>query len=421
MIRFIKGYLGKLQGNARVCIAFHPLWGIPFTVYYFYLGLYMQEFGVTDQKLGLIMAVGSAASLVFSLIAAPVVDRMGRKNATFWFDMISSALPPLLYCISGSFVMCLVAMVLFSANKMMSVAYYLVMTEDADDAQRVVAFNLFNIITVLSGVIIPITGVLVARMGLVAAERVFLGISFVCMFGLVIARHFFLKETATGEVLRGRLKGKPFQWKELWTPYATSLRFVRGNKRALYTALASVLFYVYYQVGTNNSLYFAKYFADALAIGESGISSLGAVYAAGMLVSMVLINPITQRLDLFVNMLLGGAVNIAGMLLMALAPAGSMAVAVIAVFVTALGFGVFKSLIDAALVITTEGEARSGIYSLTNLLSSGIGIFVLALCGYAYAWNPRTLYVLSSVLLGLAVICVAKAWMCGKMKGELHG
>ena len=36
-------YFGCLKGNARVCIAFHPLWGVPYTFYTYYISLYLQD------------------------------------------------------------------------------------------------------------------------------------------------------------------------------------------------------------------------------------------------------------------------------------------------------------------------------------------------------------------------------------------
>ena len=32
-LKRIGGYFGCLKGNDRVCIAFHPLWGVPYTFY----------------------------------------------------------------------------------------------------------------------------------------------------------------------------------------------------------------------------------------------------------------------------------------------------------------------------------------------------------------------------------------------------
>ena len=37
MLNKIGQYIGKLTGNAKVCIACHPFWGIPYTIYFYYI------------------------------------------------------------------------------------------------------------------------------------------------------------------------------------------------------------------------------------------------------------------------------------------------------------------------------------------------------------------------------------------------
>ncbi len=398
----------RLKGNSLACIAFHPFYGIPFTLYYFYLGLYMKEFGVTDAQLGIIVMVGSVASVFFSFFAAPIVDRMGRKPATFWFDLLASALPPLLYFISGSFLMCLVAMIAFNTNKIMSVSYYLIMTEDADDDERVVAFNLFNIITVVSGAFIPVAGYYVKRYGLVGTERVFLFVAFVCMVGLIIARNRFIRETRYGTEIKNRLKGKAFSLSELVLPYKKSLEYLSGNHNAIMALAANVIFYVFFIIGTNNSLYFAPYFSDVLKLNAVNFSVLGAVYTAGMVIAMISVNPALQKMNIFRSLLLGGAVNTLGTLLLYFCPGGSFAFAIVATAVSGFGIGIFKSFIDAVFVITTEGEARSGLYSIMNILSSVLGIGVSLLLSIVYPLWPRSLYLICSGLLAVTLLCFAR-------------
>ena len=84
----IGNYFSCLKGNARVCIAFHPLWGIPYTFYTYYISLYLKEVGLNDTALGHLMVAGTIASFLFSFVSAPIVDRMGRKSATFVFDLL---------------------------------------------------------------------------------------------------------------------------------------------------------------------------------------------------------------------------------------------------------------------------------------------------------------------------------------------
>jgi len=400
-----KKYILKLDGNALVCVAFHPLWGIPYSIYFFYLSIYMKAFGVTDTQLGLLMLAGSAASIVFSLAAAPVVDSLGRKRSTFLFDLISSAAPPFIYAISGSFWVSFIAIILNNANKIMSVAYYLVMAEDANNDQRLVAFNLFNIITIAAGIFIPVAGLFAGHFGLIGTERFFLVFAGISMTVLIFVRNRFLKETATGSEILANRKNKHFSFKNVTEPYAASYHYLAKHPAALVTVIANVIFYVYYIIGTNNSLYFATYFIDGLNLKQSSISVLGAVYAIGMLFAMIVINPFMQKFNIFVSLAAGSALNIAGLVLLIVIPSGSLLAAILSIIVTSVGFGVFKSYIDAALAITTEGKARAGIYSVVNLLSSLLGMLAAGLAGILYPLDPRSIYIMSIIMLFISILC----------------
>jgi MFS family permease len=401
----IKNYIMRLEGNARVCIAFHPLWGIPYTIYFFYLSLYMKAHGVTDSQLGFLMVVGAAASIVFSIAAAPLVDNLGRKKSTFIFDLLSSALPPFIYAISGSFWVSLIAIILTNANKVMSVAYYLVMIEDADDKQRLVAFNLFNIITIAAGIFIPVAGIFVERFGLVKTERLFLIFSGISMTSLIIVRNYFLKETTAGAEILKNKKSMRFSIKDAVKPYANSYKYLTTHPVALVTVIANVIFYVYYIVGTNNSLYFAPYFIDGLKLEPAVISVLGAFYSAGMLFAMIVINPLMQKVNIFISLIVGAIVNIAGLVLLVVIPGKSLVAAIAAVVLTSVGFGILKSVIDAALAITTEGKARAGIYSISNLLSSVLGMLAAGIIGILYPGNPASVYIMSAIMLFVVIVC----------------
>ena len=401
----IKNYIMRLEGNARVCIAFHPLWGIPYTIYFFYLSLYMKAHGVTDSQLGFLMVVGAAASIVFSIAAAPLVDNLGRKKSTFIFDLLSSALPPFIYAISGSFWVSLIAIILTNANKVMSVAYYLVMIEDADDKQRLVTFNLFNIITIAAGIFIPVAGIFVERFGLVKTERFFLIFSGISMTLLIIVRNYFLKETTAGTEILKNKKSARFSVKDAVKPYANSYKYLTTHPVALVTVIANVIFYVYYIVGTNNSLYFAPYFIDGLKLEPAVISVLGAFYSAGMLFAMVVINPLMQKVNIFISLIVGAIVNIAGLVLLVVIPGKSLVAAIASVVLTSVGFGILKSVIDAALAITTEGKARAGIYSISNLLSSVLGMIAAGIIGILYPGNPASVYIMSAIMLFVVIVC----------------
>ena len=408
MLKKIGQYLGKLTGNAKVCIACHPFWGIPYTIYFYYISMYLLEVGVTDGELGTLMVVGHVAGFLFSLVGAPIVDRMGRRNATFVFDMISSALVPLVYFFTKSFTGALIAQVLFNSSRIMNVAYYLVMIEDEDDECRVVAFNLFNILTIVAGLVMPLAGILVDKYGLVEMERIFLMASFLIMGGMIIVRHMLLKETRVGKAIRerARTEKQKLSVKEMWRPYAEAFRFLLKSKVTMAIVLSNIFFCVYMNLGTNYSLYFVPYFTDRLGMDTMQTSTLGGIYYAGMLLAMICINPLTAKKGIASSVVLSAVVSLVGMALMIFIPSGIFWLSIVAVMVLAIGYGMLKSGVDGAMAVYSESECRSGIYSINNLLSSGLSLVVTAICATLYAVAPGWLYVLNAIMVVLILVCM---------------
>ncbi|MBR0105624.1 MAG: MFS transporter, partial [Lachnospiraceae bacterium] len=323
-----------------------------------------------------------------------------------------SALPPLLYFFTESFLMALLAMVLFNANRIMSVAYYLVMTEDAEDEGKIVAFNLFNAITVIAGLLLPIGGLIVGRYGLVPAENAFLLISFAVMTVMILIRHRLLKETAVGERVREKARAEKTGFLplliSLWKPYRDAIRFLLENRVARAVMLANVFYCVYMNLGTNYSLYFVPYFADRLGMNTMQSSVLGSVYYGGMLAAMIFINPLFGRGSIIRGIVISCGVSLAGMAMMVGIPGGMFVPAVMATLVLAVGYGMLKSSADGAMAVYSESEFRSGIYSTANLLSSGIGVIVTAVCAALYARFAGWLYILCGIMVLLVMLCALR-------------
>ena len=407
----------RASRNARVCLLFLPLWSVPYSLSFFYLSLYLREYGVSDKQLGFLVTAGAAASILFSFLSAPVVDSMGRKKSTLIFDLVGSVLPFIIYTISGSFLFAMIGTLLNNASKIMNVGYYLLMTEDSDNAGRAASFNVFNILVIASGILVPVAGGIVKSLGLVAAERSFLVLSALAMTASALGRNHFAMETATGKRLmekrRAAAPGSVLDVRGLAIPYRRALSYIGSNRVAAAAVAANILFYVFYIVGTNNSLYFAPFFADALGMNASSISVVGATFSAGTLCAMLLLNPfLFRRIAPAACALLGAAVTIAGFLPLVFLARGSFAWTIAAVGLSSIGYGILKSAIDASLAtcfgdlpsgseVSSGEEARAGVYSVANLASSVLGMAAGALCGFIYPSAPRSIPLISVFLLVL--------------------
>jgi MFS family permease len=405
-LKALSRYLGNLKGNAKICIAFHPLWSIPYAVYTFYLGLYLQQHGIGDSQLGFLMMIGNIVALAASFVSAPVVDRLGRRTTTLVFDLISSALPPAIYLFSSRFEWALVAMVATNLNRIMSIGYYLTMIEDSSEETSAVALNLFNIITIAAGLIVPAAGVVVAKLGLIRAQNIFLGVSAVSMTFLAIARHLLLKETSVGIQVKEQIKTlkmvktgtKTSLFRNL-DVYPKAFAYLRQNPESARALRTNVLFYAYYAVGTSISLYFTPYFTGHLQLSASQASIIGGVYAAGTLFALVLINPLYNRRNSARFFSLAAFISLVGFALLISLPAQSFGWTLPAIVFISIGFGMMRTATDANFAFETNGMIRSGLYAVSYVLSAILSIVVLYLCSILYERFPPWLFLLSGLLI----------------------
>lgn len=397
-----------LKGNTRVSIQFEPLWGIPFVLYNFYLSLYMKEIGVTNQEIGYLIAIGFLAGTIFSMFGGVITDKLGRKKTTLIFDLISWPLVMIIYLFANNFWMFALATVVNSVVRIVAVSWNLMVIEDADNDQRVAAFNLLNIITIATGVIIPIAGILVNAFGVVHGERIFLGLSAVSMTTMMLVRNHYYVETRTGKQILEEHRKNPMSniFKNALPHHA--IRELIKKPVTLMVVCVMVLFNIYITLGGFNSLYFAPYMTEVLSLGKSTISILGGIYSAVLFFIFVFINPVISRLNKTVNMIVGLVIQAVALFLLTTIPQGNLIIASLCVILFAFGFGIFKPFIDSLLAEVTEGKDRAGVYSMINMAIC-IGTALMGVVsGILYVLNPRMLYFTSiAILLTCVGILVA--------------
>ena len=377
---------------------------LPYTFYMYYLSLFLMEKGLTSSQITLLMTVTNITSLIFSFVASPIVDKLGRRNTLTIFDLLSSAVPAAILLLSQSFVAALIALGLTGLNRVMSTAYYLVLIEDTSDRNSMDSMNMFNIITVLSGVATPLAGVIISRLGIIKGESLFLIVSVVSMTTQAIIRHFFIAETPTGLAVK-QAKAR-FDFTDVLRSYKGTVKHLFENRKLLAALMINALMYVYYNLGTTTSMLFTPYFALYRNLSGVVLASVGAIYSVGTLFSMLVINPRIDRSSILSYILVSGLVSMAGFAMIILCPAGNTVMLISAVVLLALGYGVLKSAADALLAMEIDGEFGAGIYSLSFVICAVLSILALRLVDVLYVKSPNWLFGLSAILV-LMIIVIA--------------
>ena len=393
-----------LKGNTRISVMCEPLWGIPFVLFNFYLSLYMKELGVTDKQLAYLISIGFIAGTFFSLISGAITDRLGRKKTAFIFDFIGWPIVVVIYLLSNSFAMFALATFINSFTRIVGVAWNLMVIEDADNEQRVSAFNLLNIINISSGIIIPLAGLLVNAYGVIVSERIFLIFGAISMSTMIITRNHFYKETSVGQHILDERKKNPVRIHLKNILPIRAVKVFKGNPKAIIAVVVYVLFQIYIPLGTFNSLYFAPFMTEVLGLDKSSISILGGAYSGMMLLIFVFVIPAISRLNHSKNMQFGLGIQAASLIMLILIPTGSMISAILSIAIYAAGFGMFRPFVDSMLAEVTEGNERAGIYSIVNTVTCLITALIGFVSGSIYIFNPRLIYVLSIIILVIAMI-----------------
>ncbi|MBO4717517.1 MAG: MFS transporter [Spirochaetales bacterium] len=392
----------KLGRNARICLGTFPFWAVPYTIYIYYLSLYLMERGISSSEIASLMTVANASALVFSVVAAPVVDRMGRRNATLVFDLLSSALPCLLFLISGNIVVALIAQMATGMNRIMSTGYYLLMIENTEESNSVSAMNWFNIILVGAGLTTPLAGIVVSRMGVLDGERLFLVISFVCMTAQAIVRHVLVTETPTGIAVRN--SKKRFSIAETVRDYGKTIRYMVSNRKVLDAMIINSLIYVYYTVGTTISLFFTPYFSEYRGLSGVRLGLVGGIYAGGTLFSMILINPRIKPKHLYIYAIQASMVSLGGFAMLMFCPMGNNWMLFTAVALISLSYGALKTIADSLLALQMTNEFSTGLYAISFILASVLGIIAIQVIEALYTKSPDWLFGFSAIIIALVLI-----------------
>lgn len=391
--------LRLLKGNTRISVLVEPLWGIPFTLYNFYLSLYMKARGITDEQIGFLIGLGFITSIFFSLIGGIITDALGRKKTTLIFDFIAWPGSLLIYIFAGSFWTFALATVVNSVVRIVSISWNLMVVEDATPEQQVAAYNLLNAINIAVGVFTPAAGLMIHHLGIIPGEQILMIFAVVSMTTMIFVRHHYYRETKIGRQILDEAKEK--QSKEFFhiNFYRNTLRVLKEKRLIRRVVYLTVLFNVYVPIGTFSSLYFAPYLTEVLKLDKSAISILGGVCSATMLAVFVLVLPRISGGNRLGYMITGIITQICALGLLIVIPPARFWLGIAVMVVLAVGFGIAKPFLDSLLAEVTTGKERTGIYALQNTALSAMSALSGFASGYLYEIRPELIYILSIVIL----------------------
>ncbi|KQX68166.1 MFS transporter [Paenibacillus sp. Root444D2] len=379
----------KIQGNARGCLIYEPMFILPYSMLTTYATVYMFQLGVSERQIGLITSVGLIMQIFTSFISGYLTDRMGRRRALLYYDLVSWSAAALIWAVSQNFWYFLIAAVFNSFLRVPNTAWYCLLVEDTAQNDRSNVFRILQLIGVIGGLFAPLGGLLVNHFTLIPAMRMMYAIFCVSLTVMFFARNFATNETEIG--IRKRKESASYNLKDTFQAYIDTVKTILSNRALM------IVFGVYisfnFQVTLQNT-YLSIYLVEALNISDALISIFPAVSSLAMLALMFLVVPRLKENKAQGYMIWGFSLAIVSkIILIAVAP-GQITLVIISTMLAAAGSIISSPYLEAVVANSIDDEQRAKMFSILQVLvllcisPSGI------IGGWTYTIDPRLPFIL---------------------------
>jgi DHA1 family tetracycline resistance protein-like MFS transporter len=395
-------FFKRLRRNktAFAMLMYEPMWGIPYNLFSPYLSLYMVALGCTSAQIGIISALGMVLQMAFSLLAAPITDRMGRKRATLVFDTASWSAAVVIWIFANDFWVFVAAAVVQAINRVVHVSWNCLMIEDTEKDLLVPLFSWFTIAGLLAALFSPIAVELVKAYTIVPAMRWMMGVAFVLMTLMFILRNAATHETSVGRVRMEQSKSEPF-FRQLKAMFLVVADIRRSRKTMFFFILTAI----YNAAISVKAPFFALLLTEALGFDDYVTGYFTAASSLVMLAVYLFVQPVLARFRPKAPLSVGLGLCAAGsaVLLPELGSyAANMAAVVVSVVLSALGTAIAQPFIDGISHGSIDNDKRANMTSIliasTLLASAPFTLFG----GFLFDWYPRISFLVATALFVLS-------------------
>ncbi|NQX44019.1 MFS transporter [Paenibacillus tritici] len=379
-----KPFFPRLQGNSRGCLTFEPFFLIPFSMFSTYATLYMYELGLTEVNIGWITTIGLIVQVFSSLLSGYLTDRLGRKRAILYFDLLSWSLATLLWAFSQNLWFFVAAAVINGFQRVPHIAFYCLIVEDTRPADRTYVFTLLQIIGVIGGLFAPLGGLLVHQYGMVQGMRIMYVLAFLFMTFQFVGRHLTTRETEAG--IRKRQEIRELSLRESLVEYGGAFRDLGAERNLLLIFGVYILFNFQ---ATLKSTYLYLYLADYIHLDSGILSLFPAVSSVIMLLTLWLLMPRIPDQSANRSMMAGFGLSALSNAMLVLYPSASFIWIGLSTILAAVGLMISSPYLEAAVQNAIDDDKRAKVFSMLSVLILVFTAPAGIIGGWAYKLDPR--------------------------------
>ena len=282
-------------------------------------------------------------------------------------------------------------------------AWYCLLIEDAEPKDLLGIYTWVNIGGLIAIFFAPISGLLINSFTVIPVIRVLYLVFAVNMLVKVVVTFRYCKETRQGKIRMAETKDTSllhmlYEYKEL-------IPKVLKDKEVMKVLSVSVILYITNIVSTN---FFSLYVTQWLGIESRYLAFFPILNAAVMLIFMIGIQHKLELVKFRIPMWIGLALYAIAVILLILAPTGSIPFVIVYVFVVAVAGSLVMPRKDALIQLNINAEERARINALimsfTIAFSSPFGYFA----GWLSSIDRRLPFMFSFALFLVAIIIVGR-------------
>ena len=374
----------SLHGNAKMCMATEPMWGIPNQMIAPFVSVYMACLGLSDLNIGTLGTITLVGQVLASLLSGVITDKLGRRRTTFIFDVLSWTVATVIWCFAQNYWWFVAGAVFISINMISGNSWNCLLVEDTPRDKLVHVYAIITIMTNLAVFSLPLASLLVARTSVVFAMRWFYGFAAVCMTAKFVLLWFRSTETRQGAVRMAEMKGASifrhtFQLKDI---LAAMLR--DGVMRRILAL--NMLAIIIQQVTTS---FFGLYVTKNLMLPERILGYFPVVTSVITLAFLFSLQHVLDRFAVKRVMLAGLALYAASFLVLLTARARGLGTVLVYVVLSALAVVFFQPRKDSFVAVSIDPVERPRITGMISVVTMLIASPFGAIIGYLSELNRR--------------------------------
>jgi len=392
--------LKNLRGNPRACVYTEPLWGLSMNLCLPYMSVFMLGIGLSDLQVGVTASVYMFSQMVFSLLSGVIVDKMGRRKSTVVFDMVSWAIPSLIWAFAQGFWFFAIAALFNGLMRASIISWGCLMVEDAEKDKISHIYEWVFIGGNLSALFAPISSVLVSRLTLIPAVRILCVNAFIVMTVKTALLYRFSTETRQGVIRMRETQGHSVL--SLLSGYKGVARQAFQSRGMFFTILAYALIEI---VSMINSTFWQIVVSKHIGVPDKWLPMFPMLRSViSIALFFVVISKINQsklKLPVFAGYI-SSLISCAVLILM---PRNSAAYIwlIISILFDSLGMGILSTVRETLAVLHSDPQERSRIMAILHTVVMLVSMPFGYIGGYLSEVSRILPFMLNIGLLGMGM------------------